>query len=218
MAEAIAVLKRAGRRRRRSRRHPERRRPGSAAATSCCGTSARAPTTRRGSDADCSIVVQVRHEARLQHLAGVARPVGAGEDADRAARRGTPRTRTRARSSTASRTSTSRTRWTWRRDRARYEADRAKDIRLSATHGIDEVMKAQRLDALLFPAAAAPRIAARPGYPTVIVPFGVRAEHPDAAPAGRFQPETLAIRRGLHGPRLQRAEADRDRVRVRTGH
>ena len=36
-------------------------------------------------------------------------------------------------------------------DRARYEADRAKDIALGGTHGIDEVMKAQKLDALLFP-------------------------------------------------------------------
>ena len=36
-------------------------------------------------------------------------------------------------------------------DRARYEADRARDLALAGTHGIDEVMKAQRLDALLFP-------------------------------------------------------------------
>ena len=39
------------------------------------------------------------------------------------------------------------------KDRARYEADRAKDIRLGGTHGIDEVMKANNLDALLFPGA-----------------------------------------------------------------
>jgi len=58
------------------------------------------------------------------------------------------------------------------KDRARYEADRAKDIRVAGTHGIDEVMKAQRLDALLFPAASGAAIAAKPGYPTVIVPFG----------------------------------------------
>ena len=57
-------------------------------------------------------------------------------------------------------------------DRARYEADRAKDVRLSATHGIDEVMKAERLDALLFPGSSGASIAAAPGYPTVIVPFG----------------------------------------------
>jgi len=57
-------------------------------------------------------------------------------------------------------------------DRARYQADRAKDLRLSATEGIDAIMKAQQLDALLFPGASGAAIAARPGYPTVIVPFG----------------------------------------------
>jgi amidase len=59
------------------------------------------------------------------------------------------------------------------RDRARYEADRAKDLELAATHGIDEVMKAERLDALLFPGGAGASLAARPGYPSVIVPFGM---------------------------------------------
>ena len=57
-------------------------------------------------------------------------------------------------------------------DRARYQADRAKDIALAGTHGIDEVMQANRLDALLFPGASGASIAAKPGYPTVIVPFG----------------------------------------------
>jgi amidase len=57
-------------------------------------------------------------------------------------------------------------------DRNRYEADRARDIELAGTHGIDEVMKANHLDALLFPGASGAAIAAKPGYPTVIVPFG----------------------------------------------
>jgi len=71
------------------------------------------------------------------------------------------------------------------RDKARYEADRAKDIRLGGTHGIDEVMKAERLDALLFPGAGGAGIAARPGYPTVIVPFALVANAPTPAfPAG----------------------------------
>ncbi len=71
------------------------------------------------------------------------------------------------------------------RDRARYEQDRAKDIALSAAHGIDEVMKAQKLDALLFPAASGAAIAAKPGYPTVIVPFGTVPNAPTPAfPAG----------------------------------
>jgi amidase len=58
-------------------------------------------------------------------------------------------------------------------DRARYLADRAKDIELAATHGIDEAMKSNNLDALLFPGPSGAAIAARPGYPTVIVPFGM---------------------------------------------
>jgi len=59
------------------------------------------------------------------------------------------------------------------KDRARYESDRAKDLKLGGTHGIDEIMKAERLDAILFPAASGAAIAAKPGYPTVIVPFGM---------------------------------------------
>ncbi|HEX6053421.1 MAG TPA: amidase family protein [Gemmatimonadaceae bacterium] len=56
-------------------------------------------------------------------------------------------------------------------DRARYEADRRKDIRLSATNGIDAVMQQHKLDALLFPSVASANIGARAGYPTVTVPF-----------------------------------------------
>jgi amidase len=71
------------------------------------------------------------------------------------------------------------------KDRARYEADRAKDIRLGGTHGIDEVMKAERLDAILFPGANGAAIAAKPGYPTVIVPFAMVPNAPTPPfPAG----------------------------------
>jgi amidase len=59
------------------------------------------------------------------------------------------------------------------RDRARWEADRARDILLTATNGIDAAMTPHRLDALLFPASIGASLAARPGYPTVIVPFGM---------------------------------------------
>ena len=65
--------------------------------------------------------------------------------------------------------------------RARYESDRARDILLTATHGIDEVMKANNLDALLFPGPVGANIAARPGYPTVIVPFGFPPNAPTPA-------------------------------------
>lgn len=72
------------------------------------------------------------------------------------------------------------------RDRARYEADRAKDVRLGGTHGIDEVMKAQRLDAILFPGASGAAIAAKPGYPTVTVPFALVPNEPTPSFPGGF--------------------------------
>jgi len=73
-------------------------------------------------------------------------------------------------------------------DRNRYEADRRKDLFLTASHGIDEVMKAQRLDALVFPAQSGAGIAARAAYPTVIVPFATVPNTPmPVFPAG-FDP------------------------------
>jgi len=71
------------------------------------------------------------------------------------------------------------------RDRARYEEDRARDIRLNGEHGIDEVMDELALDALLFPGSGGAGISARPGYPTVIVPFAlVQDEYDPPMPDG----------------------------------
>ena len=65
--------------------------------------------------------------------------------------------------------------------RARYEADRARDVYLAATHGIDEALKANSLDALLFPGPVGANIAARPGYPTVMVPWTMVPNAPTPA-------------------------------------
>ncbi len=69
-------------------------------------------------------------------------------------------------------------------DRAEYEADRVRDLYLNAEHGIDEVMNALELDALLFPGSGGAGIAAKPGYPTVIVPFGFLANGGPPMPEG----------------------------------
>lgn len=70
-------------------------------------------------------------------------------------------------------------------DKAKYEADRARDIDLAATHGVDDVMKANNLDALIFPGANGAAIMAKPGYPTVLVPFGMVPNAPTPPfPAG----------------------------------
>ncbi len=57
-------------------------------------------------------------------------------------------------------------------DRPRYVADREKDLRLAGRDGIDAALGAHRLDALLFPGSTGAALAARPGYPSVTVPFG----------------------------------------------
>jgi amidase len=58
-------------------------------------------------------------------------------------------------------------------DRAKYEADRRKDILLSATRGLDAAITTHRLDALLFPGVSSANIGARPGYPTITVPYAL---------------------------------------------
>ena len=55
--------------------------------------------------------------------------------------------------------------------RERYEADRARDLYLNGERGIDAALEMHDLDALLFPGSSSAGIAAKPGYPTVMVPF-----------------------------------------------
>jgi amidase len=67
-------------------------------------------------------------------------------------------------------------------DRARYQRDREANVTLAGREGIDAALTSDKLDALLFPGSGGAAIAAKPGYPTVIVPFGMV---PNAsAPAG----------------------------------
>ncbi|MBM3819069.1 MAG: amidase [Acidimicrobiia bacterium] len=65
-------------------------------------------------------------------------------------------------------------------DKARYEADRRKDLQLTA-RAIDEVLQTHRLDAVLLPGPTSGGIAARAGYPTVIVPFAMVPNAPTPA-------------------------------------
>ena len=74
------------------------------------------------------------------------------------------------------------------RDRTRYEADRAKDIELTSTHGIDAAISDNDLDALLFPMNRGANVSARPGYPTVIVPMGLIPNEAEPAFPENFEP------------------------------
>ncbi len=70
-------------------------------------------------------------------------------------------------------------------DKARYEADRAKDLRLSRDQGIDAVLKQHKLDAFITPGGSGAGVAARAGYPIIAVPFGLVPNAPQQPfPAG----------------------------------
>jgi amidase len=58
-------------------------------------------------------------------------------------------------------------------DKARFDADNAKDWRLSRDQGIDGALKQYKLDAILTPGGSGAGLASRAGYPIIAVPFGM---------------------------------------------
>jgi amidase len=71
------------------------------------------------------------------------------------------------------------------KDKARNAADVAKDARLSRAQGIDAVLAAHKLDAILTPGGSGANLASRAGYPIIAVPFGMVPNAPTPAfPAG----------------------------------
>ena len=70
-------------------------------------------------------------------------------------------------------------------DKERYDADHAKDHRLSRDQGIDAVLKTHKLDAFITPGGSGAGVAARAGYPIIAVPFGMVPNAPQQPfPAG----------------------------------
>jgi amidase len=63
-------------------------------------------------------------------------------------------------------------------DRARNDHDQQKDRRLSRENGIDAVLREHRLDAILTPGSSGAGLAARAGYPIIVVPFGMVPNRP----------------------------------------
>lgn len=81
------------------------------------------------------------------------------------------------------------------RDFDRYVADREKDLELTATTGIDAALATGSFDALLFAGARGADIAARPGYPSVTVPFTFipNAPNPPFPPGFDAKPQPLGM-------------------------
>ena len=92
--------------------------------------------------------------------------------------------------------------------RARYQADRARDIELAATRGLGAAVAEHNRRPLLFPAQSQWDISNRAGYPAIVVPFG-NPTHRHAAVPGRLRCQGDAVRRHLQRRGLQRAAPPR---------
>jgi amidase len=73
------------------------------------------------------------------------------------------------------------------KDKARYDADRAKDKDFAGAQGIDAALTANKLDALIIPGSAASSIGALAGNPAIVVPWAMltnpgapKSDPPDA--------------------------------------
>ena len=84
-------------------------------------------------------------------------------------------------------------------DRERNDADHQKDWLLSRANGVDGVLKAHNLDAILTPGGSGAGLAARSGYPIIVVPFGLIPNAPNPVfPAG-FQAKAAPFGVGFTG-------------------
>ena len=80
-------------------------------------------------------------------------------------------------------------------DKARYEADRARDIALAGDRGFKAAIEANKLDALMFPGWTISNLASRPGYPEIVVPIGMVPAAAEAAARTRFRRASIRSRR-----------------------
>ena len=80
-------------------------------------------------------------------------------------------------------------------DKARYDADHAKDHRLSRDQGIDAVLKTHKLDAIITPGGSGAGVASRAGYPIIAVPFGMvpNAPNPPLPPGFSAKPAPFGV-------------------------
>ena len=79
------------------------------------------------------------------------------------------------------------------------------------------MLKANKLDAILTPGGSGAGLAARAGYPIIVVPFALVPNEPTPPfPAG-FDAKPAPFGVGFTGGAVQRAAPDRAGVRVRAG-
>ena len=79
------------------------------------------------------------------------------------------------------------------KDRARYEADRAQDQRLTGAEGFDKLFKQKKLDAVIFAGSRGSSHLAKSGYPSVSVPYGMVANGTGFPPGFTPKPMPMGV-------------------------
>jgi amidase len=79
------------------------------------------------------------------------------------------------------------------RDKARYERNRAEDLRLTREEGLDAALAGQKLDALLFPGSSGANYATKAGYPIVVVPFGMVINYGEGAKSSQDRTRPFGV-------------------------
>ena len=79
------------------------------------------------------------------------------------------------------------------KDRARYDADRAQDQRLTGAEGFDKLFKQKKLDAVIFAGSRGSSFLAKSGYPTVSVPYGMVANGTGYPPGFTPKPMPMGV-------------------------
>ena len=85
------------------------------------------------------------------------------------------------------------------KDRARNDADVKKDMLLSRDRGIDGALEANRVEAIFTPGGAGAGLAARAGYPIIVVPFGLVPNAPRPPFPGGFDAKPAPFGVGFTG-------------------
>ena len=171
----------------------------------------------RGKDSDCAIGLKYGMKRDFNALAGVARRRVADQDADASCASGTSKHAHAGTLKYGQSNLDISDEMDVERDRARYRGRSGEGCPAGGTHGIDEVMAAERLDAICFPGSAARHFARASGIRRSSCRSAwCRTLRRSPFPAG-FDAQPAPYRRQLRGTRLQRGASDRARICVRAG-
>ena len=213
MAEAIEILKRQGAVIVDPAEIPSVVDPGTRYATCCCWNTCAGADEAKGKTSIARSSSEIRHEARFQPLACIAGAAAPVKTLPNCAC-GTWGIATAGAIKYGQSLLDISDEMDLDADRARYQSDRAKDIALAATHGIDEVMNAEHLGRSALSGTERRGHCSEARLSDRHRAVRHRAQRAHSAAPGRFQRPARSFRRQFDGQSVQRAALNPAAIRV----